>query len=97
MLPAPRPGLILHGEVLAAHKGVLTKALLDCGQDHDVVTLDLTGVSYLSNAALQILVVFAQRLTPPRHLLVRSPRALDLQERLTRRDWNLATLRVVPV
>ncbi|MEU2559176.1 hypothetical protein ABZ626_07530 [Streptomyces longispororuber] len=100
MLPSPRPGLILHGEVLAAHKGVLAKALFECCQDHDdhdEVTLDLTGVSYLSNGALQILVAFAQRLAPPRNLLVRSPRALDVQERLIRRGWNITALRVLPV
>ncbi|MGW7080092.1 STAS domain-containing protein [Streptomyces sp. NPDC054866] len=97
IVPAPHTeGVCVFGEVLGAHKGALAMALNEQRQTAQEITIDLTGVHYLANSALEILVALAKNLQPPQRLLVRAAPELAIQERLTARGWDgIATLRLV--
>lgn len=89
-------GVCLFGEVLGAHKGALAMALTAQSRTTQEITIDLTGVHYLANSALEILVALANNLRPPQGLLIRAAPELALQERLNARGWDdIETLRVV--
>ncbi|MFD0413892.1 hypothetical protein [Streptomyces sp. NPDC127108] len=90
-----RPGVRLSGEVVSSHRAPLALALTDQAQE-DEILLDLTGVHYLANSALEVLVAFARHLNPPECLLVRATDELGLRQRLAARGWDqLDTLRLV--
>ncbi|MEU6676318.1 hypothetical protein [Streptomyces sp. NPDC046853] len=89
-------GVRLFGEVLGAHKGALTVALTDQRRVTHEITIDLRGVHYLANSALEILVALAHNLRPPQCLLIRSDPALALRERLAEHGWDdIETLQLV--
>lgn len=89
-------GVCLFGEVLGAHKGALAMALTAQRDTAQEITIDLTGVYYLANSVLEILVALAASLQPPQRLLVRAAPALKLRERLTARGWDdIETLRLI--
>ncbi|MEV6758612.1 hypothetical protein [Streptomyces sp. NPDC051214] len=89
-------GVCLYGEVLGAHKGALAMALTAQSRATQEITIDLTGVHYLANSALEILVALANNLQPPQSLVVRAAPQLELQERLNARGWDdIDTLRIV--
>lgn len=88
-------GVRLFGEVIGAHKGPLLVALARQRRNTEEITVDLSGVHYLSNSALETLVAIANCLRPPQHLLLRSYDGLGLQERLTAAGWErIETLRL---
>ncbi|WP_371525235.1 STAS domain-containing protein [Streptomyces sp. NBC_01283] len=88
-------GLCLFGEVLGEHKGALAMALTTQCRGTQEITIDLTGVHYLANSALEILVALAKNLQPPQRLLIRAASELALRERLTARGWDgIETLRL---
>ncbi|MEV8321517.1 hypothetical protein AB0Q95_45995 [Streptomyces sp. NPDC059900] len=97
MLPlAESPGVCLRGEVLGAHQGPLAVALTDELARTDVIILDLTGVSFVSNSVLQTLTLFACRLSPPQCLLVKAGAELGLGERGDAYGWDqIATLSLI--
>lgn len=90
----------LCGEVYAAHRRPLAVAVAEAGQDaptHEI-SVDLTGVGYLANSALETLVALARLLVPPQHLLVRAAPELGLGERIAARGWHqIETLHLVEV
>ncbi|MGW5739015.1 MULTISPECIES: hypothetical protein [Streptomyces] len=86
--PTAADGVCLFGEVLGSHKAALALALTTQRKTSQEITIDLTGVHYLANSALEILVALAKNLRPPQHLLVRAAPALSLRERLTARGWD---------
>lgn len=91
-------GVRLCGEVYAAHSGPLALAVTRASHSAPTneITVDLTGVGYLANSALETLIALARQLHPPQHLLVRAAPALGLAERLADRGWErLETLRLV--
>ncbi|MGW6059047.1 STAS domain-containing protein [Streptomyces sp. NPDC055189] len=88
----------LIGEVFGAHKGALAVALTDQRRITHEITLDLTGVHYLANSALETLVALANNLRPPQRLLIRAAPELALRERLTEHGWDdIEALRLVDV
>lgn len=88
-------GVRLFGEVIGTHKGPLLVALARQRRNTEEITVDLSGVHYLSNSALETLVAIAHCLRPPQHLLLRSYDGLGLQERLTAKGWErIETLRL---
>jgi hypothetical protein len=89
-------GVCLFGEVLGAHKGALAVALTDQRRITHEITIDLTGVHYLANSALEILVALARNLRSPQCLLIRATPELGLRERLTAHGWDdVETLRLI--
>ncbi|MEU5958616.1 hypothetical protein [Streptomyces sp. NPDC047525] len=89
-------GVRLFGEVLGTHKGALTLALTDQHGSTQEIAIDLTGVHYLANSALEILVALANHLQPPHCLLIRATPELALRERLTARGWDdIETLQLI--
>ncbi|GAA2281645.1 hypothetical protein GCM10010145_62360 [Streptomyces ruber] len=85
------PGIRLFGQITAAHKSPVTLALLHCqGQHQDTtdVTVDLTGVQYLSQDALKALLDVARALPPPLRLTLRARPELGLPQRLTTHGWH---------
>ncbi|KUL52991.1 hypothetical protein [Streptomyces sp. NRRL S-1521] len=92
------PGVCLFGEVIGTHKGPLAIALAEQSLRTQEITVDLTGVHYLANSALEILVALANNLRPPQCLLVRAPTALGLRERVAARGWDrMETLRLIEI
>ncbi|MGW7271668.1 STAS domain-containing protein [Streptomyces sp. NPDC054864] len=88
-------GVCLFGEVLGAHKGALAMALNAPRGITQEITIDLTGVHYLANSALEILVALAKNLRPPQRLLIHAAPELALRERLDARGWgDIETLRL---
>lgn len=81
-------GVCLFGEVLGEHKGALAMVLTSQRRSTQELTIDLTGVHYLANSALEILVALAKNLQSPQHLLIRAAAELALGERLTARGWD---------
>ncbi|MEL3944248.1 hypothetical protein [Streptomyces sp. LNU-CPARS28] len=85
----------LFGEVISTHRGPLALAITGQSDQGDEITVDLTGVHYLANSALEILVAVALRLTQPACLVVRATVELDLRGRLAARGWDqINTLRL---
>ncbi|MER6695240.1 hypothetical protein [Streptomyces minutiscleroticus] len=85
------PGIRLFGQVTAAHKSPVTLAVLHChGQHQDTtdVTVDLTGVHYLSQDALKALIDVARALPPSLRLTLRARPELSLPERLATHGWH---------
>ncbi|GGZ38133.1 hypothetical protein [Streptomyces poonensis] len=82
------PGIRLVGQVLRVHKIPLLLALMSCRRQDKDVTVDLTGVHYLSPSALEILVCAARGLPPDLCLTLWARPALGLQERLAARGWH---------
>ncbi|GGY18974.1 hypothetical protein GCM10010358_82450 [Streptomyces minutiscleroticus] len=82
------PGIKLFGEVTAEHKIPVTLAVVRCGEQHQEVTVDLTGIQYISQAALEALVDLARALHPSLHLTLRARPDLDLTGRLAARGWH---------
>ncbi|WJV44810.1 hypothetical protein [Streptomyces flavofungini] len=90
-----RRGVRLTGEVVSTHRAPLALALTDQAREGEIL-LDLTGVHFLANSALEILVAFARHLNPPECLLVRAKAELALEQRLAARGWDtIETLRLV--
>ncbi|GGV73237.1 hypothetical protein GCM10010277_86890 [Streptomyces longisporoflavus] len=89
-------GVRLFGEVLGSHKGALAVTLADQRRTTQEITVDLTGVRYLANSALETLVALANGLRPPQHLLIRATPELALRDRLAERGWDeIETLRLI--
>ncbi|WP_369216138.1 hypothetical protein [Streptomyces flavofungini] len=89
-------GVSLFGEVVGTHKGPLAVALAEQSLRAQEITVDLAGVHYLANSALEILVALANSLRPPRRLLVRAPAGLGLRERVTAHGWDrIEALRLI--
>ncbi|MFF3485698.1 hypothetical protein ACFYXC_20845 [Streptomyces sp. NPDC002701] len=84
----PEPGIKLYGQVMGAHKIPLHLALLACRRRHRDVTVDLTGLHYLSQSALETLVGAARTLPPPLRLTLRAGPDLDLPGRLAAHGWH---------
>ncbi|WP_221348225.1 STAS domain-containing protein [Streptomyces beigongshangae] len=82
------PGIKLFGEVTGAHEIPLSLALLSCRRQHENVTVDLTGVHYLSRSALETLVAAARSLPPPGCLTLRARPELDLPGRFASHGWH---------
>lgn len=82
------PGIKLYGQVMGAHKIPLNLALLACRRQHKDITVDLTGVHYLSQSALETLVGAARTLPPPGRLILRARPDLDLPGRIAARGWH---------
>ncbi|WP_328494741.1 hypothetical protein OHS59_19815 [Streptomyces sp. NBC_00414] len=82
------PGIKLYGQVMGVHQIPLTLALQSCRRQHQDVTVDLTGVHYLSQSALETLVSAADTLPPPGRLTLRAGPELDLPGRLASRGWH---------
>lgn len=101
ILPSPRgAGVRLCGEVYAAHRKPLAVAVSVARHRAPMheITVDLTGVGYLANSALETLVALASQLVPPQNLVVRAGLELKLIERLAAGGWDsIETLRVVDV
>ncbi|MEW2528641.1 hypothetical protein [Streptomyces sp. NPDC047071] len=97
MMPAGAfAGVRLFGEVVSAHRGPLAVALTEQSKESQEITLDLTGVRYFANSALEILVVLGRHLRPPQCLVVRAAPELGLRDRLAARGWDdIETLRLV--
>lgn len=98
ILPTTRgPGVWLCGEVYGAHRPSLAVAVSVARQHAPggEITVDLTGVGYLANSALETLVALARQLIPPQCLVVRAAGELGLGERIAARGWDqLETLRL---
>ncbi|MEV0439603.1 STAS domain-containing protein [Streptomyces spectabilis] len=89
-------GVRLFGEVVSAHRAPLAVALTEQSKGSEEITLDLTGVRYFANSALEILVALSRHLRPPQRLVVRAAPALGLRERLAAQGWDgIATLRLI--
>ncbi|MBO1333615.1 hypothetical protein [Streptomyces sp. VRA16 Mangrove soil] len=97
--PVQHPaGVRLIGRLIGAHKVPLTQAVQEQSRGCREVVVDLTGVDYLANSALETLVAVARTLGPPRCLDVRAPARLGLGERLTGHGWDgVETLRLTLV
>ncbi|MEV0521856.1 hypothetical protein AB0I66_00375 [Streptomyces sp. NPDC050439] len=93
-------GVRLCGEVYAAHRTPLALAVSTARQSaptHEI-TVDLTGVAYLANSALETLVALACQLALPQRLVVRADPELRLGERIAAGGWSqTVTLRVIDV
>ncbi|MFJ8827819.1 hypothetical protein ACIREE_39565 [Streptomyces sp. NPDC102467] len=88
-------GVRLFGEVVGAHKAPLALAVTAYARTAGEITIDLTRVRYLSNSAVETLVVLARRLSPPQSLSVLAGPELRLDERLERHGWGqIGTLRL---
>ncbi|MFC8124848.1 hypothetical protein [Streptomyces sp. NPDC057302] len=86
----------LFGQVLGEHRGALMLAVTGQHRTTHEITIDLTGVHYIANSALAILVALANYLQPPQCLLIRATPALSLRERLTAHGWDqIQTLRLI--
>ncbi|MFF3493088.1 hypothetical protein ACFYWS_17195 [Streptomyces sp. NPDC002795] len=88
-------GLRLYGEVVGAHRALLTVAVTEHAKSGDEITVDLTRVDYLANSVLETLVALALSLTPPKRLCLLAPPELGLAERLEHHGWDqIDTLRL---
>ncbi|MFE6158547.1 hypothetical protein ACFQ7F_06475 [Streptomyces sp. NPDC056486] len=84
---APK-GVRLFGEVLGSHKGALVLALTAQSRATQEITVDLTGVHYIADSALEILVALANHLPSPQRLVIRATPALALRERFAAQGWD---------
>ncbi|MFD7819244.1 STAS domain-containing protein [Streptomyces sp. NPDC059785] len=82
------PGIRLFGQVTGAHAVPLTRALIRCRGQHKDVTVDLTGIDYLSHSALETLVDAARDLPSSLHLTLRARPELRLAARFAARGWH---------
>lgn len=96
IVPSPPGGVCLFGEVLGEHRGALMLAVTGQHRTTNEITIDLTGVHYLANSALEILIALANFLRPPQCLLIRATPALALRARLAENGWDqMHSLRLI--
>ncbi|MVO90206.1 hypothetical protein GPA10_37005 [Streptomyces sp. p1417] len=92
MLPlTDGPGVRLFGEILGIHRGPLALAVTEEADRTDEIVVDLTETRFLAHSVLDILIILAQRLTPPQHLVIRAPADLNLHTRLAGRGADRLT------